>query len=144
MDHVKITEDKLSMDEVTLLVTSPTSGAISVFMGTTRDNFEGKKVTRLEYECYAPMAEQEMLKICRQIRNKWDVENIVILHRIGEVPVCEGSVIVAVSAPHRKESLEAVHYAIDTLKAQVPVWKKEFYEDETYSWKENCECSWKK
>ncbi|XP_019387590.1 PREDICTED: molybdopterin synthase catalytic subunit-like [Crocodylus porosus] len=141
-DFIKLTQAKLSVDEVSVLVTSPCCGAISLFIGTTRDNFNGKKVVHLEYEAYTPMAEAEIKKICRDVRKKWPaIKHVAVHHRLGLVPVTEVSVIIAVSSPHRIESLNAVSYCIDTLKATVPIWKKEMYEEE-YSWKENKECFW--
>lgn len=144
MDFIEITENVIHVERLTARVTSPSSGAISVFLGTTRDHFKGKKVKKLEYEAYEPMAKKEIQKICDDIRAKWSVENIAIVHRIGEVPICETSVAIVISSPHRKESLEAIQYGIDTLKATVPIWKKEIYEDGSYSWKENSECCGKK
>ncbi|MGH0169417.1 UNVERIFIED_CONTAM: hypothetical protein FKN15_073506 [Acipenser sinensis] len=95
--------------------------------GITRNSFEGKKVVELEYEAYIPMAQSEMKKICWDVRRKWpSVKHIAIHHRLGVVPVSEASVIIAISSPHRSESLEAVKYCIDTLKATVPIWKKVF------------------
>nr|XP_056704674.1 molybdopterin synthase catalytic subunit-like [Euleptes europaea] len=143
-DFIKLSEDKLSADEVSALVVSPCCGAVSLFIGTTRNNFDGKKVKHLEYEAYAPMAEVELKKICTNIRLKWpSVRHIAIHHRLGTVPISEASVIVAISTPHRAESLEAVQFCINTLKTTVPIWKKEVYEEE-YSWKENKECFWAK
>lgn len=142
MDYVEVTEDQISTDQTTKLVSSPSCGAISVFIGTTRDNFDGKKVLRLEYEAYIPMAKKKMMEICQQIHDKWTVHKVAMIHRIGIVPVEEASIVIAVSSPHRKESLEAVSYAIDTVKAVVPIWKKEIYEDESTAWKENKECAW--
>ena len=83
--------------------------------------------------------------VCNTIRNKWpDVRGIAIYHRLGEVAIREESIIIAISSPHRKESLEAVSFCINEVKKLVPIWNKEWYEDGTYSWKENCECVWKK
>ncbi|XP_020736000.2 molybdopterin synthase catalytic subunit isoform X3 [Odocoileus virginianus] len=123
-DIIKFTPEKLSVDEASQLVISPLCGAISLFVGTTRNNFEGKKVISLEYEAYLPMAENEIRKICSDIRQKWPVKHIAVFHRLGLVPVTEASVIIAVSSAHRAASLEAVSYAIDALKARVPIWKK--------------------
>ncbi|XP_072613038.1 molybdopterin synthase catalytic subunit isoform X4 [Vulpes vulpes] len=123
-DIIKFTAEKLSVDEVSQLVISPLCGAVSLFVGTTRNNFEGKKVISLEYEAYLPMAENEIRKICSDIRQKWPVKHIAVFHRLGLVPVSEASVIIAVSSVHRASSLQAVSYAIDTLKAKVPIWKK--------------------
>ncbi|XP_027044796.1 molybdopterin synthase catalytic subunit-like [Pocillopora damicornis] len=143
-DTIVITPDHLHVDQVSEIVGAPSAGAISLFVGTTRDNFEGKTVVRLEYEAYIPMARSEMRKICKQVREKWDVIKIAIFHRIGVVPIGEASVIIAVSSAHRMNSLEAVQYCIDTLKATVPIWKKEVYEQGEPSWKENSECFWAK
>uniref|UniRef100_A0A8C0S0B1 Molybdopterin synthase catalytic subunit n=1 Tax=Canis lupus familiaris TaxID=9615 RepID=A0A8C0S0B1_CANLF len=141
-DIIKFTAEKLSVDEVSQLVISPLCGAVSLFVGTTRNNFEGKKVISLEYEAYLPMAENEIRKICSDIRQKWPVKHIAVFHRLGLVPVSEASVIIAVSSVHRASSLQAVSYAIDTLKAKVPIWKKEMYEESSSSWKRNKECFW--
>ncbi|KAM3655749.1 molybdopterin synthase catalytic subunit isoform 1-T2 [Ammospiza maritima maritima] len=124
-DFIKLKSEKLSVDEVSELVVSPYCGAVSLFIGTTRNNFEGKKVIHLEYEAYTSMAETEIGKICRDVRQKWpSVKHIAVHHRLGVVPITEASVIIAVSSPHRAESLEAVMYCINTLKASVPIWKK--------------------
>ncbi|XP_072777720.1 molybdopterin synthase catalytic subunit isoform X3 [Taeniopygia guttata] len=124
-DFIKLKSEKLSVGEVSELVVSPYCGAVSLFIGTTRNNFEGKKVIHLEYEAYTSMAETEMKKICRDVRQKWpSVKHIAVHHRLGVVPITEASVIIAVSSPHRAESLEAVMYCINTLKASVPIWKK--------------------
>ncbi|CAN0382719.1 unnamed protein product, partial [Hapterophycus canaliculatus] len=83
----------------------------------------GKKVVRLEYEGYVPMAELELKKICVQVRARWNVLRIALVHRLGVTAVGEASVIIAISSVHRKDSLEAVEFAIDALKATVPIWK---------------------
>ena len=144
MNHIQLTLDPLDVNAISQSVTSASCGAISIFIGITRNNFDGHVVKRLEYEAYNAMAEKEMLKICQGMREKWsDLEAIAIVHRLGTVPVTEASVVIAASSPHRKESLEAIHWAIDTLKATVPIWKKEIYEDGKPAWKENKECNWK-
>lgn len=82
MDFIKIIHEKLSVEEVTELVTAPNCGAISLFVGTTRDNFEGKTVINLEYEAYESMAEKAIKQICNDLRQKWKtIENIAIYHR---------------------------------------------------------------
>ncbi|XP_062870301.1 molybdopterin synthase catalytic subunit [Trichomycterus rosablanca] len=143
LDLIKLTTDKLSTDTVSASVTCSSCGAISLFIGTTRDHFDGKKVVRLEYEAYVPMAESELKKICADVRVRWPaVRHICIHHRLDVVPITEASVIVGISSPHRSDSLEAVRYCIDTLKSTVPIWKKEVYESEESCWKENKECLW--
>lgn len=143
MNHVLLTSSPLDVTSAQSLVSSPSCGAISIFIGTTRNNFKGKGVLQLEYEAYQSMAEKQMTQICLEIRDKWpQVENIALQHRLGVVPISESSVIVAVSSPHRQDSLEAVQFGIDAIKAKVPIWKKEVYDDGSTSWKENCECTW--
>lgn len=105
------------------------------------------KVIKLEYEAYDEMAKKVMSKICDDVRLNWpDVVNICIYHRLGEVPVKEASVIIAISSPHRKSSLEALPFALDQLKKSVPIFKREYYKDGEGSseWKENPECTWSK
>ncbi|CAK9808851.1 Molybdopterin synthase catalytic subunit [Anthophora plagiata] len=141
-DVVKLQQEELNFGEIIDLVTSPNCGAISNFIGTTRDNFDNKKVLKLEYEAYEPMAYKEMNNICSKIRSQWNVHHIAIYHRLGEVPVSKASVMIAISSPHREESLKAVEYAINALKASVPIWKKEVYNTQDAQWKENRECAW--
>lgn len=142
-DDVLLTQKQLSPEGVSHAVTCPSCGAISMFIGTTRNSFEGKKVVHLEYEAYEPMAQSELRKICKEIRTRWPtIRHICIYHRLGVVPVTEASVIIGISSPHRRDSLEAVQFCIDALKASVPIWKKEVYEEEEPSWKQNQECPW--
>ncbi|XP_044539346.1 molybdopterin synthase catalytic subunit-like, partial [Gracilinanus agilis] len=82
-DIIKFTPEKLSVDEVSQLVISPVCGAVSLFVGTTRNNFEGKKVVSLEYEAYVPMAEAEVRKIYNAVRQQWPVKHIAMYHRLG-------------------------------------------------------------
>eukprot|EP00123_Amoebidium_parasiticum_P014798 comp22648_c0_seq1/m.34905 comp22648_c0_seq1/g.34905 ORF comp22648_c0_seq1/g.34905 comp22648_c0_seq1/m.34905 type:complete len:153 (-) comp22648_c0_seq1:42-500(-) len=138
-DHVWLTDQPISIDHVHSLVSSPSAGAISSFVGTTRDNFEGKRVLRLEYEAYPGMAEKQMLAICAEMRARWQLIYIGMVHRVGVVPIQGASIVICVSSAHRTDSLQAVQYAIDAVKERVPVWKKEWYEGEEYLWKENCE-----
>ncbi|CAB1098052.1 unnamed protein product [Ectocarpus sp. CCAP 1310/34] len=138
-DHVSVTHSCLQLGEIVEAVADPRAGAISTFSGTTRDNHYGKKVVRLEYEGYVPMAELELKKICAQVRDRWNVLKIALVHRLGVTEVGEASVIIAVSSVHRKDSLEAVEFAINTLKATVPIWKLEVYEGDSRVWKENAE-----
>uniref|UniRef100_A0A383VWQ1 Molybdopterin synthase catalytic subunit n=1 Tax=Tetradesmus obliquus TaxID=3088 RepID=A0A383VWQ1_TETOB len=133
---VEVTDQALDFAKYTQLVTDPAAGAISSFIGTTRNNFQGKAVLRLEYEAYVPMAVAKLKELCQQLHSKWDVTHVAMAHRTGVVEVCEASVIIAVSSAHRKASLEATHWAIDELKATVPIWKKEFFQDGSM-WKEN-------
>ncbi|KAL3226982.1 hypothetical protein MRX96_024487 [Rhipicephalus microplus] len=127
MNHVELSNNALDVGAVLAQVGSPDCGAISVFLGTTRNHCDGKTVDSLSYEAYVPMAKREMLLICEVIRERWDVKNIAIIHRLGDVPLGESSVLIAVSSEHRQEAMNASKYAIDELKRRVPIWKKEHY-----------------
>ncbi|KAL7301429.1 hypothetical protein TKK_0005870 [Trichogramma kaykai] len=141
-DLVGLESNVLNINDIIQSVTSASCGAVSTFIGTTRDNFEDKKVIKLEYEAYKPMALKQMRAVCSKIRSQWSVEKIAIYHRLGEVPVKEASIVIAISSPHRQESLLAVQYAIDAVKTSVPIWKKEIYAGHRPQWKENKECAW--
>jgi len=119
-----------SIDPATVVaaVNVPAAGAIATFLGITRDHNVGRHVTRLEYEAYPEMAVVEMRKIGDEARQRWAIEGIAIVHRIGVVPVGEASVVIAVAAAHRKPAFAACHFAIDRLKEVVPIWKKEHFE----------------
>eukprot|EP00892_Ulva_mutabilis_P002382 jgi/Ulvmu1/12144/UM085_0008.1 len=111
--YVCVTHDELLVQDVANAATDAAGGAISIFVGTTRNSFQNKRVDKLEYEAYEPMAVK-----CMQ--------------------VTEASVVIAASAPHRQAAIEACHWIIDELKAVVPIWKKEFFCDGSV-WKENAE-----
>ena len=97
-------------------------------------------MVKLEYEAYEEMAIKEMEKLCVLTRKQHpEITHVVVHHRLGICPVGEASVIIAVSSPHRKEAIEACHYCIDTLKASVPIWKKELYSEGEPAWKANKE-----
>ena len=114
------------------------AGAVIVFEGVTRNHHDGREVVRLEYEAYAGMAETEMERIVNEVQQRWSGARISMAHRIGVVGVGEASVVIAVSAPHRDAAYAASRFAIDTLKALVPIWKKEVYSDGSV-WKANAE-----
>ncbi|KAM8703694.1 hypothetical protein ACLKA7_008339 [Drosophila subpalustris] len=144
MDYIQLVQNKIDIQQIHNLIIDDGCGASSVFVGTTRDTFEGKKVISLEYEAYDNMALKEMNKICSELRNRWpNLKHIAIHHRLGTVPVREASVVIATSSPHRADALESVSFAIDQLKSRVPIWKKEIYEEDlTGEWKKNKECQW--
>ncbi|MEM6519469.1 MAG: molybdenum cofactor biosynthesis protein MoaE, partial [Cyanobacteria bacterium P01_C01_bin.70] len=111
------------------------NGAIVVMSGMVRDNTEGRAVSCLEYQAYEPMALEVFKQIAAQIRQQWtDVTRIVIHHRTGKLTIGEISVLVAIGCPHRGEAFEACRYAIDTLKHNAPIWKKEHWHDGSSTW----------
>lgn len=143
-DVFKLSRDWLSVQEVVDSVGSPSCGAISVFIGTTReDEVDGRKVVGLEYEAYESMVQSEFTKLCDDIRGRWpSVTHICVHHRLGWVEVGQASVVMAISSPHRDDGQKAIQHGITQLKANIPIWKKEVYDTQDSSWKENAECSW--
>jgi molybdopterin synthase catalytic subunit/molybdopterin converting factor small subunit len=124
----RLSADRLSLDAAVDEVRSDRAGAIATFIGTTRVQSRGRTVLHLDYEAYEEMAEQVMAETANGLKRRHDLCEIAIHHRIGRVDIGEASVVIAVSAPHRQDALAACKEAIDTLKEQVPLWKKEFYE----------------
>ena len=124
----RLSDEPLSLDAAVDEVRSDEAGAIATFVGTTRVHSRGRTVERLEYEAYAGMAEKVMAEIADELKQRYDVCEIAIHHRTGTVELGDASVVIAVSAPHRQAALAACKDAIDTLKEQVPLWKKEVYE----------------
>jgi molybdopterin synthase catalytic subunit len=128
-DQYEVTESPLAADAVIRSVTRNTSGAIASFVGVVREFARGRQVVLLEYDAYPAMAIEKMREIGTEIRARWPVDALAIAHRIGRLGIGEASVIIAVSSPHRREALEACAYAIERLKAIVPIWKKEVWAD---------------
>ena len=124
----EIVDTPIDTNALIAKVASGKAGAISTFHGVVRDNSLGRKVLYLFYEAYPPMAVKELERLEAEVRGRWEIEAIAIAHRIGRLEIGEASVAIAVSSPHRREAIEACHYAIDRLKQTVPVWKKEFWE----------------
>jgi len=118
---------KRSIDPVKVLnsVKDPSAGGTVVFVGTIRNRSEAGRVKGLEYQVYRDMAEKRMKKIEAEVKRKWPVSKVKMVHREGRLHVGEVSVAVAVSSEHRAEAFEACRYAIDRIKAVLPLWKKE-------------------
>lgn len=106
------------------------AGAVSMFMGTVRNATQGEEVFQLEYEAYNAMAISEMKKIAHEAREEFKLLKTLIVHAVGVKKVGDLVVVIGASAPHRKQAMEATRFMIDTLKERVPIWKKEFFENE--------------
>lgn len=134
-DHFAISFAPLSLTDAYQRADDSGNGAIVVMSGMVRDNTEGRGVNYLEYQAYEPMALEVFRQIGGQIRQRWpNIGSLVIHHRIGKLTVGEISVLVVVGCPHRGEAFEACRYAIDTLKHNAPIWKKEHWQDGASSW----------
>lgn len=130
----RLTHDAIDYSALAECVRSPRCGAVVLFLGTVRD-LTGEHVTAfLEYEAYGPMAERKLAEIEAEVRRRWPVGDVALVHRLGRLDVSAVSVAVAVSCPHRAEAFDACRYAIDALKELVPIWKKENAPDGTGEW----------
>jgi molybdopterin converting factor subunit 1 len=128
-DWCGLTADPLELQTWVDWATAPPYGAVLSFLGTTRTPNKGLEVTYLEYEAFAPMAQQVMEQMCAEMRQRWVLGRIAIWHRTGRVYPAEASILIVVSSPHRPEAFEACRYAIERVKQILPVWKKEFLAD---------------
>ena len=126
---IRIVNHSVNHQAVIDAVSDSGAGSIVTFDGRIRDHARGRRVTSLFYEAYERMAERQMTKIRLQAMERWPLCAVAIVHRIGHLEIGETSVFIAVSSAHRGEGFEACRYIIDTIKAEVPIWKKEFYED---------------
>ncbi len=126
---IQILEKPLILEKCYEFVQHHAAGGNAIFVGTVRNQTQGKEVLRLEFESYIPMAIKEMQKIADQILGRWSALKVSFHHRIGILELGEVAVIIAVSCPHRKAAFEACEFGIDTLKETVPIWKKEVFED---------------
>ncbi len=129
-DVYELTTEPLSLDALMRRIALPSCGAVAVFVGTVRDHTGDRQVDHLEYEAYPGMAEEMLAQIGREIRERWpSIQAVGIQHRLGKLEIGEASVIIAVLAPHRPEVFDACRYAIERIKAIVPIWKKEVWAD---------------
>jgi molybdopterin synthase catalytic subunit len=134
-DSFGITLAPLSVVEIYSQADNQANGAVVLMSGMVRNQTDGKPVIALEYQAYEPLALQVFYQIADNIRHQWsNVNRVVIYHRIGRLSVGEISVLVAVGCPHRGEAFAACQYAIDTLKHNAPIWKKEHWQDGSSSW----------
>ncbi len=125
----RITSQPLALQEAIDAVKGPDAGGIVTFTGTVRDNSHGKKVRRLEYEAFEPMALRKLEAIGDEVRERWPQVRLCVHHRVGVLAVGEAAVVIAAAAGHRHEAFRACEHTIDRLKEDVPIWKKEIYED---------------
>jgi molybdopterin synthase catalytic subunit len=124
---VGLTVDRLPVEAALEWAVRPGCGAVVNFVGTVRDHAEGRPgVTGIEYEAYAEQVEPRLGAVARAARDRWDgLGGVVLIHRVGQLAVTEASVLVVTSTPHRAEAFAAARFCIDTLKATVPIWKRE-------------------
>ena len=135
-DWVQLHAEPIEIGPVVQFVTEDQVGGIALFLGTTRAQTAegGRHLIALDYEAYADMALAQMRDLARLARKRWPVRRLALLHRTGRVPLGDPSVIIAVSTPHRADAFDACRWIIDTLKADVAIWKKEVWSDGSGVW----------
>lgn len=131
---IHLVTEPIDYSAVTEAVRSHNAGAVVLFLGTVREFTRGEQTSWLEYEAYDQMAITSMRQLEADARTKFPVTEIAIVHRKGRMELGEISVAIAVSSPHRADAFEAGRWLIDTLKEQVPIWKKEHYSDGREEW----------
>jgi molybdopterin synthase catalytic subunit len=135
-DWIQLDAHPIDATAAVRFVTDAEAGGIAVFLGTTRaeQDTAGHPLVALDYEAYPEMAQKQMEDLARGARQKWPIRRVAVLHRTGRVAVGEPSVIIAVATPHRADAFEACRWIIDSLKADVAIWKKEVWADGPATW----------
>ncbi len=131
---VELVRDPIDVAKLLAQVGSSQAGAVVLFLGTTREFTDGKQTVTLDYEAYDSMAKKKLAELENSAKEKWEIVDCGIVHRLGNVPLGEASVAIAVSSAHRATAFEAGRWLIDTLKVEVPIWKKEHWSDGTQEW----------
>jgi MoaE-MoaD fusion protein len=129
-----ISDAPLDGESLQRYVQTPQDGAIVLFTGVVRDNFDGRATEYLIYEAYESMAVPVLSQLAEEARGKWEVGRVAIHHRIGRLEIGETAVIVAIAAPHRQAAFEAAAYIMDRIKEVAPIWKREHWADGTAEW----------
>ncbi len=128
-DFYRLTRDPIPTHDLVCQLAAPEDGAVVVFEGVVRNHSRGGKTLFLEYEAYEPMALRKMAEIGQEIRSKFPIDRLGMIHRLGRLEIGETSVAIIVTSAHRAAAFEACRYAIDRLKQVVPIWKKEHFAD---------------
>jgi molybdopterin synthase catalytic subunit len=131
---IQLTNEPIDTEALLARACHPNAGAIVLFLGSTRELTAGRQTVALDYEAYREMAERRLAELESEARQRWPVIECIIVHRLGRVPVTEASVAVVVSTPHRADAFTAGQWLIDTLKHDVPIWKREQWADGSTEW----------
>ena len=131
-----LTDRPIDPQEVLAKVGGPQDGAVLLFLGTVRDQAEGRAVDGMRYDAYEGMAREALREIAEEVAGAHGVERLAVVHRVGELSLGEVSVAIAVSSPHRAEAYAANRAIIEEIKKRVPIWKKEHYADGVSGWVE--------
>ena len=131
-----LVDDAIDVAAVERLVAAEDCGAVLLFLGTVRNHHAGRSVARLTYSAYRPMAQANLQRIVDELEADGDRLRVAIVHRLGDVPLSEPSVVIAVASPHRQAAYDASRSALERLKKEVPIWKREHYTDGDVQWRE--------
>ncbi|PSN69877.1 Molybdopterin biosynthesis MoaE [Corynespora cassiicola Philippines] len=135
--HIELTPNELDSLSATRFVRSPSAGANVLFIGTTRDSFNDLPVSGLAYTSYTPLAMATLYSIAEKIHKEHELTKIAIVHKLGDCPVGEESIIIAVSAPHRQAAWRAGEEALEETKKRAEIWKLERFEGAEGVWRAN-------
>lgn len=126
----EIVRDPISVDDVVGRLADPAIGAVTTFVGVVRGTTGGRETRYLEYEAYPEMALKTLSQVGGEVQERWpEVRQVAIVHRVGRLQVGETAIVIALSAAHRRQTFDALHYAIDRIKEIVPIWKCEVWAD---------------
>jgi molybdopterin synthase catalytic subunit len=131
---IDIVEEPIDVSELEAWARTDSDGAVVAFQGTVRDFSEGHDVTGMEYHCYRELALNELKNLEAEVKKRWPVGRVAIVHRIGPMEIGDASVAIVVASPHRAEAFDACRFAIDTLKQTIPIWKKEYFKHSGPNW----------
>jgi molybdopterin synthase catalytic subunit len=131
---IELTSQAINTASILDRVQTAAAGAVVLFLGTTRDMTGGRRTESLDYECYPEMAERKLAELEAEARSRWPITECCVVHRLGHLLPGEVSVAVAVSTPHRSDAFAAGHWLIDTIKTEVPIWKRENWADGATDW----------
>jgi len=134
--QAELVDGPIDTGRVVAAVSAPGRGAVVVFLGTVRDHHAGRPVAKLAYSAYRSMAQEGLRRIVTDLEASAPGMRAAIVHRLGEIPVGEASVVIAVASPHRAAAYEASRTALERLKAEIPIWKREHYADGEAVWRE--------
>jgi molybdopterin synthase catalytic subunit len=131
---IQLTHEPIDTAAVVKQTSHREAGAVVLFLGTTRELTNGRQTVALDYEAYGEMAKRKLAELEAEARRRWPVIECIVVHRLGRVPPTEASVAIAVSTPHRSDAFAAGQWLIDSLKRDVPIWKREQWSDGSTEW----------
>lgn len=136
VETARLTVDPISIEAIASEVASPSCGARALFVGTVRDENDGRKVVAIDYTAYVSMAEIVLARIVAELESAAPGLRVALRHRLGRIAVGETSIVIAAASPRRDAAFAAVRQALERIKSEAPVWKRELYADGDVAWRE--------